>query len=67
MLSYGFPVTTAMDADNPALINYSEGIISGCEPVTPEDLDHAIMMIGYSENGNNSYLKIKNSWGSSWG
>lgn len=67
LLSYGFPLTTAMYADTDALIYYKKGIISGCDPVQSTQLDHAVMMVGFSKNESYSYIKIKNSWGTNWG
>lgn len=68
LLNYYHPVTTAMMATTPLLQNYGEGIITGCSNVTINQLDHAVLMVGYNlTDPQNSYLKVKNSWGTGWG
>lgn len=68
LLGYGYPVTATVFANNNIFMNYGSGIISGCPATTRSMLDHAVLMVGYKKNGTNgSYLKIKNSWGTSWG
>merc|ERR1711898_62829 len=54
------PVSIAVEADQMAFQLYSGGTItSGCGT----NLDHGILAVGYGE----SYYKVKNSWGTSWG
>merc|ERR1712115_103468 len=53
------PVSVAVDARK--WQNYRSGIFSGCGMFT--QLDHGVLAVGYSD----SYWKVKNSWGTSWG
>ena len=50
-----------------ALINYKGGIINETKPLTPEDIDHAISVVGYGVENGTKYWLIRNSWGSYWG
>ena len=63
------PITIGIDAT--PMQDYIGGVDSpqcnvdcGC---TSNDLDHAVLMVGYGEKGSQSYWKIKNSWASDWG
>jgi len=54
------PVSVAIEADQSVFQMYTSGTItSGCGT----NLDHGVLAVGY--NGNT--IKVKNSWGSSWG
>jgi len=53
------PVSVAVDARK--WQNYRSGVFSGCGMFT--QLDHGVLAVGYSD----SYWKVKNSWGTSWG
>jgi len=53
------PVSIAVDARKWQL--YRSGIFSGCSSLA--QLDHGVLAVGYSD----SYWKVKNSWGTSWG
>lgn len=54
----GRPVSIAIDANH--LNGYSSGIWDDCGY---SGLNHAVLLVGYT----NSYWKVKNSWGTSWG
>jgi len=54
------PVSVAIEADQMAFQLYEGGTISsGCGT----NLDHRVLAVGYGD----SYYKVKNSWGASWG
>lgn len=59
------PVSVIIEADQMTFQFYSSGVLtSGCG----NNLDHAVLAVGYGTNSNGQeYLKIKNSWGTSWG
>merc|ERR1712230_8244 len=55
------PVSVAIEADQSAFQMYSGGVItSGCG----SNLDHGVLAVGINSDGS---IKVKNSWGSSWG
>lgn len=58
------PVSAAVDADPYIWQNYKGGIISrNCGA----DLNHGVLIVGYSSNSNPPYWIIKNSFGQNWG
>ncbi|XP_053286125.1 procathepsin L [Pleuronectes platessa] len=60
------PITVAIDADHASFLFYSSGIYD--EPTcNPNNLSHAVLLVGYGSDGGQDYWIIKNSWGSSWG
>merc|ERR1712046_362928 len=57
----GSPVSIAIEADQAAFQQYTGGVItSGCG----SNLDHGVLAVGINSDGS---IKVKNSWGSSWG
>merc|ERR1712139_175939 len=55
------PVSVAIEADQSVFQMYSGGVItSGCGT----NLDHGVLAVGINSDGS---IKVKNSWGSSWG
>lgn len=53
------PMNVAVAASSRDFKFYKSGILSRCD----DQLDHAVVVVGYGPN----YLKIKNSWGSGYG
>jgi C1A family cysteine protease len=55
------PVSVAIEADQSVFQQYKSGTItSGCG----SNLDHGVLAVGINSDGS---IKVKNSWGSSWG
>jgi C1A family cysteine protease len=55
------PISVAIEADQSVFQNYAGGVIkSGCG----SNLDHGVLAVGVNSDGS---IKVKNSWGSSWG
>ncbi|RNA25138.1 cathepsin L [Brachionus plicatilis] len=62
------PISIAIDASLPTFQFYSSGIYSDTECKNKfKSLNHAVVLVGYGLEGNNSYWLIRNSWGSNWG
>ncbi|KAK9890966.1 hypothetical protein WA026_013304 [Henosepilachna vigintioctopunctata] len=62
------PVSVAIDASQKTFSYYSHGVYY--EPKCgnkEENLDHAVLAVGYGTIGNSSYWLIKNSWSNYWG
>ncbi|KAL3287775.1 hypothetical protein HHI36_002237 [Cryptolaemus montrouzieri] len=62
------PVSVAIDASQKTFSFYSNGIYY--EPKCgnkPEQLDHAVLAVGYGTIGGHDYWLIKNSWSNYWG
>ncbi|CAF0898668.1 unnamed protein product [Rotaria sordida] len=62
------PVSVGIDAAHKSFVFYASGVYY--EPEcgnTPEDLDHAVLAVGYGTLNNEDYWLIKNSWSTYWG
>jgi len=61
------PVSVGIDASHFSFQLYQWGVYS--EPdCDPENLDHGVLVVGYgTDEDNQDYWLIKNSWGKSWG
>jgi len=58
------PVAIGIEADEEAFQFYSHGVLkSGCG----DNLDHAVLAVGYTKIGNDEAFIVKNSWGPEWG
>lgn len=49
---------------NSAFSYYSSGVFTGCPSDASERINHAVLLYGYTSNGD---WLIKNSWGTGWG
>uniref|UniRef100_A0A3B4VNV9 Cathepsin 12 n=1 Tax=Seriola dumerili TaxID=41447 RepID=A0A3B4VNV9_SERDU len=58
------PITVAIDADHSSFLFYSS--IYDEPNCNPNNLSHAVLLVGYGSEGGQDYWIIKN-WGSSWG
>ncbi|CAF3373464.1 unnamed protein product [Rotaria socialis] len=62
------PVSVAIDAAHKSFVFYASGVYY--EPKcgnTPEDLDHAVLAVGYGTLNGEDYWLVKNSWSTYWG
>ena len=64
---YG-PVSVAIDASRPTFTFYSHGSYydEKCQN-SPDNLDHAVLAVGYTHINGKLVWKIKNSWSTYWG
>ncbi|XP_072045821.1 LOW QUALITY PROTEIN: cathepsin L-like peptidase [Amphiura filiformis] len=62
------PVAVGIDASRPTFSFYSHGVYydKNCGNTT-DDLDHAVLAVGYGEMDKKKYWLIKNSWSTYWG
>ncbi|KAL3869090.1 hypothetical protein ACJMK2_041816 [Sinanodonta woodiana] len=62
------PISVAIDASHKSLSFYANGVYY--EPKCgnkPDDLDHAVLAVGYGSLNGKAYWLIKNSWSTYWG
>ncbi|KAB7503953.1 Cathepsin K [Armadillidium nasatum] len=60
------PIAVAIDASRTGFSYYGGGIYydNTCDP---NYLDHAVLVVGYGNEGGSDYWLVKNSWGTGWG
>ena len=58
------PVSVAIQANQLGFQTYKKGVFSG---ICGHKLDHGVLAVGYGEQDGKKFIKVKNSWGSSWG
>ncbi|XVE51469.1 hypothetical protein DITRI_Ditri02bG0043300 [Diplodiscus trichospermus] len=61
------PVSVGMDGSAIDFQLYTGGIYDGSCSDNPDDIDHAVLIVGYGSEGSEDYWIVKNSWGTSWG
>ncbi|CAF0712111.1 unnamed protein product [Brachionus calyciflorus] len=62
------PISIAIDASLQTFQFYSSGIYSDAACKNKfEDLNHAVLLVGYGSEGNDQYWILRNSWGTQWG
>lgn len=59
------PVSVGVDANSMDFQFYWDGVFKS--DTCGEDLDHAVLLVGYGVDGDKAYWKVKNSWGAAWG
>ena len=62
------PISVAIDASHKSFAFYSDGVYY--EPdcgSKPNQLDHAVLAVGYGTLQNMDYWLVKNSWSTYWG
>ncbi|KAL5575223.1 hypothetical protein UlMin_016922 [Ulmus minor] len=61
------PISVGIDGSAWDFQLYTGGIYDGDCSDNPDDIDHAVLVVGYSSEGDEDYWIVKNSWGTSWG
>ncbi|KAL8130332.1 hypothetical protein V2J09_019487 [Rumex salicifolius] len=61
------PISVGIDASTMDFQLYTGGIYDGDCSSDPDDIDHAVLVVGYGSEGSEDYWIVKNSWGTSWG
>ncbi|GLU13816.1 hypothetical protein SLE2022_304260 [Rubroshorea leprosula] len=61
------PSSVGMDGSAIDFQLYTGGIYDGSCSDNPDDIDHAVLIVGYGSEDGEDYWIVKNSWGTSWG
>uniref|UniRef100_A0A1D1YBX8 Cysteine proteinase RD21a n=1 Tax=Anthurium amnicola TaxID=1678845 RepID=A0A1D1YBX8_9ARAE len=61
------PVSVGIDGSSLDFQLYTGGIYDGDCSGNPDDIDHAVLVVGYGQQGGTDYWIVKNSWGTDWG
>lgn len=61
------PISVGMDGSAIDFQLYTGGIYDGDCSSDPDDIDHAVLIVGYSSEDDVDYWIVKNSWGADWG
>eukprot|EP00997_Jenningsia_sp_PLL12_P003648 NODE_1694_length_1090_cov_69.800192_g1380_i0.p1 GENE.NODE_1694_length_1090_cov_69.800192_g1380_i0~~NODE_1694_length_1090_cov_69.800192_g1380_i0.p1 ORF type:complete len:338 (-),score=88.67 NODE_1694_length_1090_cov_69.800192_g1380_i0:37-1050(-) len=60
------PTSIAIQANQAVFQHFTSGVIAN-DGSCGEQLDHAVLAVGFGTMGGKQYLLVKNSWGGSWG
>ena len=61
------PITVGINVNSNVFKNWGWSIYKGPCTSNFNDLNHAILIVGYGTENGVDYWLIKNSWGTSWG
>ncbi|KAJ6769968.1 CYSTEINE PROTEASE FAMILY C1-RELATED [Salix purpurea] len=61
------PISVGMDGSALDFQLYTGGIYDGDCSDDPNDIDHAVLIVGYGSENGEDYWIVKNSWGTEWG
>lgn len=62
------PLAVSIDAGQPGFRFYASGVYYDANCLwREEELDHAVTLVGYGEEGGEAYWEIRNSWSKFWG
>ncbi|XP_054800721.1 low-temperature-induced cysteine proteinase-like isoform X2 [Prosopis cineraria] len=61
------PISAGMDGSAMDFQLYTGGIYDGKCSSNPDDIDHAVLIVGYGSEDGDDYWIVKNSWGTDWG
>ncbi|NXI32069.1 CATS protein, partial [Sterrhoptilus dennistouni] len=59
------PVAVAIDATRPSFFLYRSGVFD--DPQCSQEVNHAVVVVGYGSLGDKEYWLVKNSWGVRFG
>ncbi|XP_037532056.1 cathepsin S, ortholog2, tandem duplicate 1 [Nematolebias whitei] len=59
------PIAVAIDATRPRFAFYKNGVYN--DPTCTQNVNHAVLTVGYGTLNNQDYWLVKNSWGTTFG